>query len=83
MTIYDPLLVVEESKRRRRASLKARYKAGNPTAKGMDRTTGMHIPGDKEASKKYRLVLKKDAKEFPIDLGTLKQMCLDITRRHV
>ena len=83
MTRRDPLLVAEESKRRERIALKARYKAGNSTSKGMDRTIGMHILGDKEASKKYRSVLKKAAKESPISVGDLRQRCLDITRRHV
>lgn len=83
MTRLDPILVVEEAKRRRRNLLKALYKAANPTAQGRDRTIGMHIPGDKEASKKYRSVLQKTAKETPMDLSTLRQSCLEITRLHV
>ena len=87
MTRRDPLLVALEGQRRERVLLRARFAAANPRigkdGKELDRTIGMHIPEDKEASKKYRAALKKAAKETPLSAGDLRQRCLDLTRRHV
>lgn len=87
MTRRDPLLVALESQRKERVLLRARYAASNPridkNGRELDRTIGIHVSGDKEASKKLRASLKSSAKEAPLSAGDLKQRCLDITRRHV
>ena len=96
MTRRDPLIVALESERRERNLLRARYKAGNPTSSGHDRTIGMTVfvntsgltkaeakLKQQQANSKFRSALKKTAKEFPLTKEELKQKCLDITRRHV
>lgn len=78
MTYKAPLLIAEESKRRERLLLRARYKAQNPKvdSKGreLDRTIGMHVvvntagtPEAKEQNKKASALYRKCLKTVQKD----------------